>query len=163
MEDRTIKIEQAIINSSSVIPADMGRSRCREFLPERKSRCNIAYFLLLGLRLNLHRGLIRHQWNGPLLRIFGVLLRDSQIGRARRDALDHDAKQRAAPAHPLRIWLTCRGNDGLAFLWVEAPHNGDFLRATGEESAVLSFAHGMLDIFDADHRRIVLKQHGYRE
>src|SRR6266581_818727 len=146
--DKTSRMEQAMTSSRSVKPVSDENWRRETWLRIRTMR-NIA--LSIGLWLDLQRCFACHQRNGLLLRIFGIDLHDGQIRRAWRERLDHDPEQRPASVDAGSIRLARSRNNRLAFLLEDLLHDGDFLRTTREEPAVLHFFH-------ADHRGVVLQQ-----
>ena len=91
-------------------------------------------------------------WIGRLLRIFCVHLHDGKLRIAGSEAFDDDPHKRARAAHAGRIRHARRRDNGLSALFIHALHDGDFLRSTGEESA-------LANVFDGNHRRIELHEH----
>src|SRR5260370_11968888 len=93
-EDRIRRMPQAIINSSSVIPASDERSlrRIRPPIPPwYELPTNIAR--IIGLRLDLQRCLAGDQRYHLLLPIIGIHLYDRQVAYARHQPLDHNSDQ----------------------------------------------------------------------
>src|SRR5256885_3112900 len=117
----------------------------------------------LYLWLHLQRRLAGDQRNRLLLRILGVHLNDRQIRCARRNALHHDAHQRAATAYPWGVGLARGGNDGLPSFFIDALHDANVLRPARKKTRMPGFPGGELDFFDADYRGVVLHQERNRK
>src|SRR5258708_35096321 len=104
-EDRTSRMAQAMINSSSVMPASAEHGGfpmgCLGIRPWYEALRNIARTILL--LLDLQRRLAADQRYRPLLRILRIHLHDGQVRCARRQRLNDDSHQRSTPAYSLRV------------------------------------------------------------
>src|SRR5579863_8275316 len=94
-----------------------------------------------------------------LLRVSRIYLENLYVRRARTNRLDHESKQRSRSIDPGRVWLPGRRNHGLSSLRVDALHDGDLLRASGEKPAVpnlLNLDHGRIEVNQQRNRVQVL-------
>src|SRR5262249_31886590 len=105
------------------------------------------------LRFHLNVGLGRDQRQGSLLGILCVDLDDGKARGTGRHGSYHHTEQGTAAADAWRVRLASCGDHHLPFGFIPALDDGNFLIAAGQEGAVL-------DVFDADDRRIVLQHHG---
>src|SRR6266513_1216590 len=127
-DERISRMAQAMINSSSVIPASE-KDGLRWTLLRLRPRYEVLGSIVRTIRLllDLQRRLSRYQRYQLLLRIFRIHLHDRQVRRALRQPLDDDADQRPASAHSWCVGLARRGNYRLSFFLKDLLDDSDFL------------------------------------